>query len=38
MDSLEWQAFSAVTELHRMMAHVCETDVATAIEVDEPLF
>lgn len=36
MDQLEWQAFAAVSELHRLMAHVCQSDLR-ADEPDEPL-
>lgn len=37
MDSLEWQAYAAVTELQRLMAHVCNTAPAEP-EIDVPLF
>jgi hypothetical protein len=37
LDSSEWQAYAAITELARMMAFFCETEHKPT-EIDEPLF
>lgn len=37
MDSPEWQAFAAVGELYRLMAHACGSELKT-LEIDTPMF